>query len=250
MSLTEPQPPLSLPIIVVSALSHAETHSTDDRSRIVSDNRAWSLFPPVYSPYPGKEERLGGASIKIWKKCLRRSMERADRSGGGSGEIPRPLFNRHPPHDAPGNTSSPNLTHIFHRFARLSSSPSPLSLTFSAVTIPYGIEPRLDRSYPRKTPPFRGNVAFNDRSNPLLPEEKKPCFIPVLEKKNWFSRSFFFFRKKKKQQRLSLQPQPSIDSIKFLLNFKSPSSSRRVVNRSMDTEFWITIYEAARRRQY
>lgn len=145
------------------------------------------FFPPFILLIP---EKRNGSVERALKSERNASVEawRADRSGGGSGEeegeIPRPLFNRHPPHDAPGNTSSPNLTHIFHRFARLSSSPSPLSLTFSAVTIPYGIEPRLDRSYPRKTPPFRGNVAFNDRSNPLLPEEKKPCFIPVLEKKN------------------------------------------------------------------
>lgn len=48
MSLTEPQPPLSLPIILVSALSHAETHTTDDRSRIVSDNRG-PFFSRLFS---------------------------------------------------------------------------------------------------------------------------------------------------------------------------------------------------------
>lgn len=154
------------------------------------------FFPPFILLIP---EKRNGSVERALKSERNASVEawRADRSGGGSGEIPRPLFNRHPPHDAPGNTSSPNLTHIFHRFARLSSSPSPLSLTFSAVTIPYGIEPRLDRSYPRKTPPFRGNVAFNDRSNPLLPEEKKPCFIPVLEKKKLILRSFFFLGRRR-----------------------------------------------------
>lgn len=100
-----------------------------------------SLFLPFIFLIPEKEERLGGASFKNLKE-----MPPSKRGAQtGRAEIPRPLFNRHrpapPPPDAPGNTSSPNLTYIFHRFARLdrlSSAPAPLSRTFSAVTIPYG----------------------------------------------------------------------------------------------------------------
>lgn len=130
-------------------------------------------------------------------------------------EIPRPLFNRHPSHDAPGNTSSPNLTHIFHRFARLSTSP-PLLLTFSAVTIPYGIEPRLDRSYPRKTPPFRGNVSTlrSTTAESLLPGEKTLFHFGVEKEKI----DTLVFKKKKKKKKKSNNARvfnTELNSIKF-----------------------------------
>lgn len=151
-------------------------------------------FSPVYFPYPGKEERVGGASFKNLKEMppSKRGARRGLRSRGLYLTVTLPS----PRPDAPGNTSSPNLTYIFHRFARLSSAPAPLSRTFSAVTIPYGDRSASRQKLSSKNDEaillhFRGN-AFNDRQiSPDLfsPLEKKRLFrfsspSPAVLKKN------------------------------------------------------------------